>query len=107
MNIDPTHKFRLLGVVCVLALSACSEPATESAAPAPGAREAAICASCHGGLGIRPRKHAPDLSQRTKEYLVDAMLAYGDGRRTNLEMGSFVNGLTDQQRQLIAEFYGK
>ena len=75
------------------------------AAPAAAEPEGiAMCKACHGQKfeGGQP---APRLAGQGYEYLIGAMDAFADGKRTNnLDMPGFMKALTETQRQAIAHY---
>ncbi len=75
------------------------------AAPAGAEPEGiAMCKACHGQKfeGGQP---APRLAGQGYAYLISAMDAFADGKRTNnLDMPGFMKALTESQRQAIAHY---
>ncbi len=67
---------------------------------------AANCANCHGTQG-RSAGAMPSLAGQKKEYLIDAMRAYRDGKRMATVMHQLAKGYTDAQIDLIAEYFAK
>ena len=67
---------------------------------------AANCANCHGTQG-RGAGAMPSLAGQKKEYLVEAMRAYRDGKRMATVMHQLAKGYTDAQIELIAEHFAK
>lgn len=64
----------------------------------------AMCKACHGQKfeGGQP---APRLAGQGYEYLISAMNAFADGKRTNnLDMPGFMKALSESQRQAIAHY---
>lgn len=47
----------------------------------------------------------PVLSGQHRSYLVQALKQYKDGRRGNTVMTAFTTGLTDQDIELLADFF--
>lgn len=82
-------------------------PAKQASTPAPAGAEPegiAMCKACHGPKfeGGQP---APRLAGQGYEYLISAMDAFADGKRTNnLDMPGFMKALTESQRQAIAHY---
>lgn len=81
-------------------------PAKQASAAPAGAEPEGItmCKACHGPKfeGGQP---APRLAGQGYEYLISAMDAFADGKRTNnLDMPGFMKALTESQRQAIAHY---
>ena len=72
-----------------------------------GKKKTAVCRGCHGEYGDTNKPEMPKLAGQNKQYLIDAMKAYADGRRDNPSMKSFVAGLKEQDIEDIATFFSK
>ena len=94
-------------MACLLAL-----PIWASAQPTPDAdmRSAALlasnCANCHGTLG-NAQGAMPNLAGQQKTYIIEQMRAFRDGKRPATIMHQLAKGYTDQQVELIADFYSR
>jgi len=67
---------------------------------------AANCANCHGTQG-RGAGAMPSIAGQNKEYLVEQMRAYRDGKRPATVMHQLAKGYTDAQINLIAEHFAR
>jgi cytochrome c553 len=69
---------------------------------------AAVCARCHGedGRGT-PDGAFPRLDIQSPEYLMAALQAFRDGRRSSGFMQSAVTGLKDEELAELARHYGR
>ena len=70
-----------------------------------GQAKSGSCASCHGADGNSMMPLFPKLAAQNEGYLVQQMLAFKDGSRTDATMNSMVAGLSEQDIQDIAAFY--
>ena len=67
---------------------------------------AANCANCHGTLG-NAQGAMPSLAGQQKSYMIEQMRAFRDGKRPATIMHQLAKGYTDQQIELIAEFFSR
>jgi len=103
-----TRKFKfflktLLAALSLCVFSGCEDKATKASSP--GMKKAIVCMSCHGTSGNGHGDSAPRLAGQYRDYLIESMNAYSDGRRKHDLMKSFVGGLSQQDIQDLADFY--
>ena len=67
---------------------------------------AANCANCHGTTGTA-QGSMPSLAGQQKSYIVEQMKAFRDGKRPATIMHQLSKGYTDQQVELIADFFSR
>ncbi len=67
---------------------------------------ASNCANCHGTSG-NAQGAMPSLAGQQKTYIVAQMRAFRDGKRPATIMHQLSKGYTDQQTELIAEFFSR
>lgn len=67
---------------------------------------AANCANCHGTTG-NARGAMPSLAGRDRTYIIEQMQAFRDGKRPATIMHQLAKGYTDQQVELIADFFSR
>lgn len=67
---------------------------------------ASNCANCHGTLG-NAQGAMPSLAGQQKTHIVEQMRAFRDGKRPATIMHQLAKGYTDQQVELIAEFFSR
>ena len=67
---------------------------------------ASNCANCHGTLG-NAQGAMPSLAGQQKPYIVEQMRAFRDGKRPATIVHQLAKGYTDQQIELIAEFFSR
>jgi len=67
---------------------------------------AANCANCHGTLGIA-KGAMPSLAGLKREYIVEQMRAFRDGKRPATLMHQLAKGYTDPQIEAVAEFFAR
>lgn len=67
---------------------------------------ASNCANCHGTLGTA-QGAMPSLAGQQKATIVEQMRAFRDGKRPATIMHQLAKGYTDQQIELIADFYSR
>ena len=97
-------------IACVLALpwlagSAYAQQMSDADLRAGGVL-ASNCANCHGTLGTA-QGAMPSLAGQQKAYIVEQMRAFRDGKRPATIMHQLAKGYTDQQVELIAEFFSR
>lgn len=63
------------------------------------------CKTCHGLTGKAPDPQWPNLAGQNKEYLVIQLKAFRDGKRENTSMTPYVEDLTDEDLDTLAEYY--
>lgn len=73
--------------------------------PARGRLIAANCAPCHGPEGVSPSPAFPIIAGQHETYLLQALLSYQDGRRTDAVMGGSIRTLTRQQLEDVAAYF--
>jgi cytochrome c553 len=78
-----------------------AQQATES-----GRYLAGTCANCHGTTGTA-RGAMPSLAGQSKATLVEQMKAFRDGKRPATVMHQLAKGYTDQQIELIADYFAQ
>ena len=90
----------LLGSVSLL-----TSPGALAADAAAGMKKAESCVSCHGRGGRSTNPNNPNLAGQKKNYLIKAMKAYRDGKRTDPMMNSLAAALSDTDIENLAEYY--
>ena len=87
-----------------LALAALPSYAQES----PAARSlAATCASCHGTDGRSATKEVVALAGLPRDHIASQMRAFRDGSRPGTIMPQLAKGYSDQQIDLMAEYFSR
>jgi cytochrome c553 len=76
------------------------------AIPANAAYLAANCANCHGTTG-NAKGAMPSLAGQQKNFIVEQMRAFRDGKRPATIMHQLAKGYTDPQIDAIAEFFSR
>ncbi len=92
-------------VSSLLAGAAYAQPTANSEMRS-GAFLASNCANCHGTLG-NAQGAMPSLAGQQKTYIVEQMRAFREGKRPATIMHQLAKGYTDQQIELIADFYSR
>lgn len=69
------------------------------------AKVAQLCVSCHGKDGVGVSDAYPTLTGQQETYIEQALQEYKLGERKNPVMGTFVNGLTTQDIDEVAQYY--
>ena len=75
--------------------------------PAKGKLIAPQCDGCHGIRGSTVLPGMPDLAKQKAKYLVNAILAYNNGKRQNALMKKATSHLSKKQVQDIASYYAR
>ena len=74
----------------------------------PAARSlAATCASCHGTDGRSATKEVVPLAGLPREHIASQMRAFRDGSRPGTIMPQLAKGYSDQQIDLMAEYFSR
>ena len=94
---------RLL-IAAALAAAPLASHAQDSAA---ARRLAATCANCHGTDGRSVTKEVIGLAGLPKEHLVTQMKAFRDGSRPATVMHQIAKGYSDQQIELMADYFSR
>ena len=92
------------GALVALATSTVLAQAPEL--PANAGYLASNCANCHGTTGIA-KGAMPSLAGQQKTFIVDQMKAFRDGKRPATIMHQLAKGYTDQQIELVADFFSR
>jgi cytochrome c553 len=93
-------------LVAVLGLGAGAAAAQSPDDTRAGRYLAANCANCHGTTG-NAQGSMPSLAGQQKAYIVEQMKAFRDGKRPATIMHQLAKGYTDQQLELIADYYSR
>jgi len=99
---------RHLAVMGTLLAAGALGPATalaQSNADA-GRYVAANCANCHGTQGVA-KGAMPSLAGQRKDYIVEQMRAFRDGKRPATVMHQLAKGYTDAQIEAVGEFFAR
>ena len=67
---------------------------------------AANCANCHGTDGVA-RGAMPSLAGQKREYIVEQMRAFRDGKRPATVMHQLSKGYTDAQIDAVADHFAR
>lgn len=100
---------RLLVILAAAGLAAAAVTPTAALAQADanaGRYVAANCANCHGTQGVA-KGAMPSLAGQKKEYIVEQMRAFRDGKRPATLMHQLAKGYTDAQIEATAEFFAR
>ena len=73
--------------------------------PVAGKERAAMCATCHGPLGLSQLPNAPNLAGQPALYLAEQLKNYRSGKRQNEMMQVMAKPLTDQEIDNLAAWY--
>lgn len=87
------------------ALAAASLVTLAGAAVAEAPEQAQSCVACHGQQGESANPQWPNLAGQHGEYLAEQIKAFRDGERENAAMMPFVKGLSDEDIQVLADYY--
>ena len=72
---------------------------------AAGKTKAAVCAACHGPVGVSVNPAWPSLAGQQPVYLANQIRLFRDGVRVEPTMQPFVQNLSDQDIDDIAAYY--
>ena len=94
--------FTLATVGFLSGISAAQGIAGDAAA---GKTKAAVCAACHGPVGVSVNPAWPSLAGQQPVYLANQIRLFRDGVRVEPTMQPFVQNLSDQDIDDIAAYY--
>jgi cytochrome c553 len=97
--------FVLIGAVMAAGALGPAAALAQSSADA-GRYVAANCANCHGTQGVA-KGAMPSLAGQKREYIVEQMRAFRDGKRPATVMHQLAKGYTDAQIDAAAEFFAR
>jgi len=95
----------LIVIAAVAALGAAVDVAAADLA-AGKAKAAEVCAACHGVDGNSATADFPRLGGQHPDYLAKALRDYKSGQRKNAIMAGFAQGLSKQDVENVAAYYG-
>lgn len=97
----------LLAVSLLTSLLAAASHAQQAEADARAARYlAGNCANCHGTTGSSVGA-MPSLAGQSKTFIVEQMRAFREGKRPATIMHQISKGYSEQQTELIAEYFSR
>lgn len=70
-----------------------------------GARYASTCASCHGTNGVPRGEVVPGLAGQSKDYIVNTMKEFKQGKRQATIMHQIAKGYSEEQIDLLAAYF--
>jgi cytochrome c553 len=83
-------------------------PLAAAAQENPAARSlAATCAACHGTDGRSVTQEVVGLAGLPKDHIVSQMKAFRDGSRPASVMHQIAKGYSDQQIELMADYFAR
>jgi len=85
-------------------LLAVSAVQAQGAATAPP-RQIALCATCHGTLGLGNTPDAPHLAGQPRVYLVTQLKAFRSGARRHEVMSVIAKPLSDEDIDVVADWF--
>jgi cytochrome c553 len=94
--------------IALLALATAVAVAPAAAADMEAAKKkvAEVCQACHGMDGNSPLPDNPKLAGQNPDYLAKALRDYKSGARKNPVMGAMASGLTTQDIDNVAAYFG-
>jgi cytochrome c553 len=95
-------------LIVIFAVAACGVAGSARAADlaAGKAKVAEVCVACHGADGNSPTADFPRLGGQHPDYLAKALRDYKSGQRKNPIMAGFAQGLSKQDVENVAAYYG-
>lgn len=90
-----------------LAIGAMTISTVASAAGPNAAMLSNACAGCHGTHGGSAGPTMPSLAGQSKAAIVDAMKKFKSGERSATVMGRLAKGYSDEQIEMIGDFFSK
>ena len=65
------------------------------------------CAGCHGTNGNSPGKTIPSIKNLEKSYFIKAFEEYKNGTRSHYIMKIIANGYSDEEVEILADYYDR
>lgn len=97
---------RLFNVILVLATGLVLVPTAQAQDLGRAAMLSASCEGCHGTNGRSPGA-IPSIAGKSAEYLRETMEGFRSGDKESTVMGRHVNGYSEEEIRLIAEYFSK
>jgi cytochrome c553 len=92
----------------LIAAALAAAPLAATAQDSPAARSlAATCAACHGTDGRSVTQEVVGLAGLPRDHVVAQMRAFRDGSRPATVMHQIAKGYSDQQIELIADYFAR
>lgn len=91
-------------LACAASLFALASP-VHAGDPARGKEKSAVCAACHGEDGNSPAPAFPRIAGQERDYLMQALLDYKAGKRTDPIMAAQVGALSKQDMADLAAWF--
>lgn len=66
-----------------------------------------VCSNCHGKTGVSKVPRFPIIAGQYKDYLLQALKDYREGRRKSPIMNRMVKGMTNAQLEALAAYYSR
>ena len=107
LKLENTMKFilsRALPVMCAVALGV-SAPVKAADIGAGKLKATAVCAVCHGALGVSMVPNAPNLAAQPAIYLTEQLKNYRSGKRSHEVMSVIAKPLTDREIDDMSAWY--
>lgn len=98
--VPPAHAVAVAWLAALVAA-----PCTAQDASSKAAQKAQACATCHGRDGIGTSPMFPNLAGQKALYLAKALREYRSGRRNDPVMTIAARDLTDDDIEMLAEYY--
>lgn len=95
---------RALPVICAMTASMGS-PAGAADIDAGKLKATAVCALCHGALGVSMLPNAPNLAAQPAIYLAEQLKNYRSGKRSHEVMSVIAKPLTDTEIDDMSAWY--
>jgi cytochrome c553 len=92
--------------LAVVALALAAGPTVAADMESAKKKVTEICQACHGMDGNSPLPENPKLAGQNPDYLAKALRDYKSGARKNPVMGSMASGLTTQEIDNLAAYFG-
>ncbi len=89
----------------LLGAAASSSVVAQGRDPVAGKAKAAMCATCHGPLGVSQLPNAPHLAGQPAIYTAEQLKNYRSGKRANEVMAVIAKPLSDQDIDDLAAWY--
>lgn len=90
---------------CAVALVLTAAPSAWAQSPNQARNLAATCFTCHGNEGRSVGGIPPSLAGQDRNYLLQAMKDFKEGKRPATIMHQHAKGYTDQQLEAIATYF--
>ena len=107
-QLEPIQKYSRIQSFVLVVLLSISVLTNDAIAETPSATMLAnTCAGCHGTFGSSVGPASPTIAGISRDYFIETMMAYKEAQRPSTIMTRIAKGYTEQEIQLMADYFSK